>query len=167
MIVRIGLNVVYVNSLAFEQGSADDRSSVRFEGDSPQRFLVFEILPGSAAGSHAIGTLFWQPDVRNLRFAQPRRKGIEYRLQIEWRAADDLQYLGRGSLLLQRVVKLPGERDLCFLAHTGGTAAAHGLLRIAALQRYPLTASRFYWFVACFGAPPHGLSPAWDRAFLD
>src|SRR6476660_2863244 len=118
-----------MNSLAIEQGSSGDRSPVGFDGDSLQIFLLFEILLGSAAGSHAVDTVFRPPDVRYLRFAQPRRqlhKGIEYSLQIEWSPADDPQHLRRGGLLLQCVVQFAG---------MGGTATAHGLSRNAPLAR--------------------------------
>src|SRR5262249_48519286 len=37
---------------------------------------------------------------------------FEHRLEIEGRAADDLQHLGRGGLLLQRLGKLPRERGI-------------------------------------------------------
>ena len=44
-------------------------------------------------------------DRRHVRFAQPRRRldqRVEHRLQIERRAADDLEHVGGGGLLLQR-----------------------------------------------------------------
>ena len=44
-----------------------------------------------------------------VRFAQPHRrlgKRIEHRLQIEGRAADDLEHVGGGGLLLQRLAQL-------------------------------------------------------------
>ena len=42
-------------------------------------------------------------------FAQPRRRfdqRVEYRLQVERRAADDLEHIGGGGLLLQRFAQL-------------------------------------------------------------
>ena len=48
-------------------------------------------------------------DCRLIRFAQPRRRfdqRIEHRLQIEGRAADDLEHVGGGGLLLQRFAQL-------------------------------------------------------------
>src|SRR5262249_22212608 len=44
-----------------------------------------------------------------VRFAKPRRrlrKCVEHRLQIEGRAADHLEHVGSGSLLLQRFAQL-------------------------------------------------------------
>ena len=62
-------------------------------------------------------------------------------------------FIGGGRLPLQRLVALADEpRDLCFLARRGGSATAHGLWRIAALQRYRLTASRFGRFATCWSA---------------
>ena len=46
---------------------------------------------------------------RHVRLAQPRRRldqRIEHRLQIEGRAADDLEHVGGGGLLLQRFAQL-------------------------------------------------------------
>ena len=45
----------------------------------------------------------------NIRLAQSRRRfdqRIEHRLQIEGRAADDLEHVGGGGLLLQRFAQL-------------------------------------------------------------
>src|SRR5215831_16610559 len=47
----------------------------------------------------------WAPDGGHIRLAQPRGRldqRIEHRPQIESRAADDLEYVGGGGLLLQR-----------------------------------------------------------------
>ena len=46
---------------------------------------------------------------RHVRLAQSRRRldqRIEHRLQIEGRAADDLEHVGGGGLLLQRFAQL-------------------------------------------------------------
>ena len=48
-------------------------------------------------------------DGRHIRIAQPCRRldeRVKYRLQIESRAADDLEYVGGGGLLLQRLAQL-------------------------------------------------------------
>ena len=45
----------------------------------------------------------------DVRLAQPRRRldqRVEHRLQIEGRAADDLEHVGGGGLLLQRFAQL-------------------------------------------------------------
>src|SRR5262249_17731044 len=51
----------------------------------------------------------WAPDGGHIRLAQPRGRldqRVEHRLQIEGRAADDLEHVGGGSLLLQRFAQL-------------------------------------------------------------
>src|SRR6516225_2238775 len=51
----------------------------------------------------------WAPDGGHIRLAQPRGRldqRVEHRLQIEGRAADDLEHVGGGSLLLQRLAQL-------------------------------------------------------------
>ena len=52
-------------------------------------------------------------DERIIGFAQPRRRldqRVEHRLQIEGRAADDLEHVGGGGLLLQRFGQIVGAR---------------------------------------------------------
>src|SRR5262245_62116391 len=52
---------------------------------------------------------FRSTDDSCIRLAQPRRrldKGIQHRLQIESRPADDLEHVGGGGLLLQRLAQL-------------------------------------------------------------
>ena len=51
----------------------------------------------------------WRRNADHVRLAQPRRRfdqRIEHRLQIEGRAADDLEHVGGGGLLLQRFAQL-------------------------------------------------------------
>ena len=79
---------------ALEQASSDDRCSTGFNSDGSQIFPVLDILVVSAAGSQAIDAVFRQPDVGYLCLAQPGgrlHKCVEHRLQIECRAADDLE----------------------------------------------------------------------------
>src|SRR5262249_46137473 len=96
---------------------------------------------------------------RDVGIAQPGRRldeGVEHGLQVERRAANDLEHVGRGSLLLQRLVALAGELgDICFLAGREVTATACDLWRIATRQR--LVALRFNCFAARFVAPSHCL----------
>jgi hypothetical protein len=56
-----------------------------------------------------VGRALGPPDVHDIRFAQSRGrldKRIEHRLQIECRAADNLEHVGRGGLLLQRFTQI-------------------------------------------------------------
>src|SRR5262245_41429919 len=63
-------------------------------------------------------------------------EGVEHGLQVERRAANDPEHVGRRSLLLQRLVALAGELgDICLLAGSEVTATACGLRRIATRQR--------------------------------
>ena len=94
---------------ALEQASSDDRCSTGFNSDGSQIFPVLDILVVSAAGSQAIDAVFRQPDVGYLCLAQPGgrlHKCVEHRLQIERPAADDLENIGGGGLLLKRLVPL-------------------------------------------------------------
>src|SRR5215472_5671087 len=57
----------------------------------------------------------WATDGGYIRLAQPRGRldqRIEHRLQIERRAADDLEYVGGGGLLLQRFPQLVEQPDI-------------------------------------------------------
>ena len=99
---------------------------------------------------------------RVVRVAQPRRRfdqRIEHRFEVEGRAADQLEHVGGGGLLLQRQRKVLS----CLREFAGplvefpleiprGTAIALGLRRIAALA-----VSRFNRLAACFGASAHCL----------
>src|SRR6516165_10276292 len=94
-----------------------------------------------------IGVALSCEDDASLRLAQPRRrfnKGIQHRLQIEGRPADDFEHFGSGGLLLERLVQLPSLTLQSRLQFSNGRiAAAHGLWRIAALRLCRLATSRF------------------------
>src|SRR5262249_45493192 len=90
-------------------------------------------------------------DTTLISLAQPRgslHQRIQYCFEIERRAANDPEHVGRRSLLLQRLVALADELgDIRFLAGSEVTAAAWSLWCIAARQR--LAASRLCCFAAC------------------
>src|SRR5262245_13591327 len=96
---------------------------------------------------------------RDVGLAQSGRRldeGVEHGLQVERRAANDPEHIGRRSLLLQRLVALADELgNICFLAGSEVTAAAWSLWRTAARQRF--AASRLCCFAAFFVAPSHCL----------
>ena len=93
-------------------------------------------------------------------FLQHDRK---HRIDIAGRAANDLQHLRRGGLLLQGLVQLtPKPIDLPFLNGSRGIATANSLPCTAALCRRRFAASRFNWFAACNGAPSHCLPPCFS-----
>src|SRR5262249_40152113 len=56
-----------------------------------------------------VGAVLGEPDGSPIRAAKASRRlgeRVEHRLQIEGRAADDLEHVGGGSLLLQRFGEL-------------------------------------------------------------
>src|SRR6516225_5271323 len=58
-----------------------------------------------------IGVALSCEDDASLRLAQPRRRfneGVQHRLQIEGRLADDFEHFGSGGLLLESLVQLAG-----------------------------------------------------------
>src|SRR6516162_7267480 len=95
------------------------------------------------------------PDGSVIRLAQLGRTladGVEDGSKVGPRACDDAKDLAGRSLLVLRFMQFAGEpRDLGFLAGSGGTAVACGLLG------FRLAASPFSHFAACSGAPSHRL----------
>src|SRR5262249_60082060 len=100
--------------------------------------------------------------------AKPRRRFgqcVQYFLQIERGPADDLEHVGGGDLLLQRLVPFADDsRDLRFLDGIGGTTTAHSLWRNAALARCRLATLRFNGFATCSEPPSHRRPSAQDKA---
>src|SRR6516225_8806088 len=96
-----------MNGLALEYEPAGHRTAIR-----PERMLfhVLLLLRGEAvARDMMVGAVLGEPDGSPIRAAKAcRRLGerVEHRLQIKGRAADDLEHVGGGSLLLQRVGQL-------------------------------------------------------------
>src|SRR5262245_13944937 len=96
-----------MNVFAFKQNASGYRSSVEskrvtcgelgeFRREPIARFEVEDLAPWSAYG-HRVG------------LAQPRRRldqRVEHSLQVEGRAADDLEHIGGSGLLLQRFAQL-------------------------------------------------------------
>src|SRR5262249_16036747 len=92
-----------MNHLASKQSAPGDRSGVEpkgvtcgklgeFRREPIARFKVVTVPPWSAYDDH-------------IRLTQPRRRFdqcVEHRLQLKGRAADDLEHVSGGGLLLQR-----------------------------------------------------------------
>src|SRR6516164_1541389 len=99
--LRICFGVHDMNGLALEYDPAGDRTTIR-----PERMLfhVLLLLRGKAvARDMMVGAVLGEPDGSPIRAAKAcRRLGerVEHRLQIEGRAADDLQHVGGDRLLL-------------------------------------------------------------------
>src|SRR5262249_24271676 len=133
-----------MKNFALKQYSSRNRTSVNlsrvicykfgyFRRESMGRFKIKSCVSRSA----------YRRDVGLAQSGRRLDESVEHGLQIERRAANDAEHVGRRSLLLQRLVALAGEPgDICFLAGSEGTATACGLWRIATRQR--LAASRLY-----------------------
>ena len=104
---RIGDDVRNVNGAAFDQRSPEDRSATRL------RRVAFEMSAlwwREAVGRrYGVGVAHMPADDRLVRLAKSHgqlRQRVEHRLQIEGRAADHLEHVGGGGLLLQRFAQL-------------------------------------------------------------
>src|SRR5262249_15271747 len=92
-----------MNGLALEYDPAGDRTAIW-----PERmiFHVLLLLRGEAvARDMMVGAVLVEPDGSPVRAAQACRRlreSVEYRLQIEGRAAVDHEHVGEGRLLLER-----------------------------------------------------------------
>ena len=87
--------------------------------------------------------------------------GLEDRLKLAGRRADDAQDLRCGLLPLQRLVAFAGKtRGLRFLGDSGRTTTGHGLGWNGARSHLRLTAARFSFFAAFSRAPCHRLPKA-------
>src|SRR5262249_52111496 len=104
LVFRIGENVGYLNDSAFKRGPAGDSSSSQLDWivphilDKHRRVTVTSDLP--------VGFVLLARNGSQVRLAQPCRRfdqRIEHGLQIEGRAADDLEHVGGSGLLLQRL----------------------------------------------------------------
>src|SRR6266403_2122257 len=106
-VIRISLNIGDVNYFPFKHGSPGDRTSTRRNRVS---FHVFPVLGRIAIRGEMFEKLsHWARYGRHVRLAQSRRgfdQRVEHRLQIECRAADDLEHVSGGRLLLQRFPQL-------------------------------------------------------------
>src|SRR5262249_46025592 len=113
IVFRIGLNIVDMNRSSLEQSPANDRASTWLYGDGLQILFVFQPLLGfschSVARDKTVAALLGPPNVRHFCVAQPRRRldqRVEHGLQVKGGAADDLEHVGGGGLLLERFAQL-------------------------------------------------------------
>src|SRR5262249_4561249 len=141
--------------LAFKQRSPSDGPPTSYKSSSLCNLDVFwRKAKACSKHQHVVLRL---SDCNLIRLAEPSCRFdqcLEHRPEVESRPTNDLEHVGRGSLLRQRLVQLAAEpHDLGFLGFGGGTAAAHSC-RIAALW-HRFAASPFSRFAACSGAPSH------------
>ena len=102
-VVRIVQNIGDLDDFARKRRSSGHRASARFEPDRFHKFMV--IGRHAVAGGMLIRGTFQPMDRGYVGFAQPRRRldqCIEHRLEVEGRAADGLEHVGGGGLLLER-----------------------------------------------------------------
>ena len=106
-IFRIALRIGDVDDLAFEYHPPDRRSSTGLQGMTLKKLLLFR--REAAAGDMVVGAIPREPDRYTVRFTKPSRQldeCIKHCLQIEGRAADDLEHVRGGGLLLQGLAQL-------------------------------------------------------------
>src|SRR5262249_41801075 len=89
--------------------------------------------------------------------------GFEYRFEVARRGGNDLQDIGRRSLLLSRLRQFAGKKgDLLLQVSNRGAASAHGCWRALALRPRRLGVPRCCWFSACIVPPlPSHLALPW------
>src|SRR5215210_6947032 len=101
-IIRIESNIREVDGVAAYQGPRHDRLAAGSKRNLVESLRDFR--GHAVAGRRIIDAVAWPPDVRTVALTQPIGRlydRIEHRLKIEFRAADNLENLGSGSLLLQ------------------------------------------------------------------
>ena len=105
--LRIGEDIRNMYGAPFGDRPAERRAAIRFRRVALE---MLALLRREAVGrGYRISVAEAPPDDRLIRLAEPDRQfgqGIEYRLQIEGRAADDLEHVGGGGLLLQQFAQL-------------------------------------------------------------
>jgi hypothetical protein len=106
-VLRIGLHIGDMDDLAVSHRSAHDRPSPGHDRMVAQILLEFTRI--SIARDAWVDIVLRPVDGCAVGLAQSRRRldqRIEHGLQIEGRAADDLEHVGGGGLLLQRLAQL-------------------------------------------------------------
>ena len=102
-IFRISKNIGNLNGFALKHGSPDRSAAPRRPGLSPHVFNPLRRVTVVGGGIVARVLSGRTQDLRLIRPTQSRCRldqRIEHGLQIERRAADDLEHIGSGSLLL-------------------------------------------------------------------
>ena len=106
-VVRVGKHIVDLDGLAFQLDAPNDAPSARRKRHG---LYVFNVLGREAVARGAIVTyVFRAEDLSLVRVAKPRRRldeRIKHYLEFKGRAADDLEHICGGGLLLQRVAQL-------------------------------------------------------------
>ena len=106
-VVRVGRYVRNLDRRAFEQSSPDDGSMARRKRQVPRGFS--ELWRHRERGDGPINIAVSGGDVREVGHAKPGGRaadGVEYRLQIKSRAADDVEHFAGRGLVFDRLVAL-------------------------------------------------------------
>ncbi len=126
-----------MNCPAIEQGTSDDTSPLRYGRKCPKLGLLLRVETATCC---QIEDAVAGPEDRSfIRVAQPGRRAdqrIEHGLQIEGRAADHLQHIGGGGLLLQRLAQFG--RPLLDLVLEVGIGFLQSFAHVVELIREPL-----------------------------
>src|SRR5262249_20491284 len=109
-VITIGLHIVHVNGLSFEQTSADNRAPSSLDRNTFPKFLGLQIF--IVTGSQTVGLAFWLPNVRNFRLTQASgrlHERVQHHLQVKRRTTDNLQHVSGRGLLLKRLAQFTKE----------------------------------------------------------
>src|SRR5262249_11947264 len=103
----IGLDVGNMNHLSFEQDPSVNRTAFRVNRNASG---VIHEFGGESVGSVTIEQLTFLSGnggfVGIAKASSGFNEGLQHRRQIKCRPADDLEHVGRGCLLLQRLAQL-------------------------------------------------------------
>ena len=102
--VGIDKHVRNMHRAPVDNGTSENRTTIRLAGIA--REMVAPFIRAAIRRGKAIAGSFPITDSADIGFAQAARRGnqcVENRLQIEGRAADDLQHIGGSGLLLKRL----------------------------------------------------------------
>ena len=106
-VIRVGLDIRNVNKPAFEQGAPGGRATR--QRDRTLLHEMHEVIRVAIARREPQHVTVRPDDAGHVRLAQPSGRldqRVKHRLQIESRAADDLEHVGGRGLLLQRFAQL-------------------------------------------------------------
>ena len=119
----IGVGVRDMDGFASKHHTADDRRPIRCDWMTPH---MCDVLRRKAvAGDVMVEPVPGKPDghpVGATKMPGQLDQRIEYRLQIEGRAADDLEHVGGGGLLLQAISRSSLSRRVFSMAMTAWAA---------------------------------------------
>src|ERR1700730_12428828 len=107
-VIWIGKDILNLDRVPLLYGATENASFDRFEGQVLRKKSTV-ILWKALRGDFLITLSLLLLDSRHIRFAKPDRRlhqGVENGLKIERRAADYLEHVGGGGLLLQRFAQL-------------------------------------------------------------